>query len=237
MIYFIKKYWKYVLIVFCCIILFTFAFLYNTKEEKISIDNEKKLSVTKKLISKEQNTTSDNVKTVFVDVKGAVNAPGVYELENTKRVIDAINLAGGLSDNANTINLNLSKKLEDEMYIIVYTKKEIADFKKNNSSSEITCASNECLCPDTNNEACINKNSNKNSSNAKASNSSINSKVSINTANKEELMTLSGIGESKANAIISYRQENGNFKMIEDIKNVSGIGDAVYQKIKDNITL
>lgn len=237
MIYFIKKYWKYVLIVFCCIILFTFAFLYNTKEEKLSIDNEKKLSVTKKLISKEQNTTSDNVKTVFVDVKGAVNAPGVYELENTKRVIDAINLAGGLSDNANTINLNLSKKLEDEMYIIIYTKKEIADFKKNNNSSEISCASNECLCPDTNNEACINQNSNKNSSNTKTSSSDSNSKVSINTAKKEELMTLSGIGESKANAIISYRQENGNFKMIEDIKNVSGIGDAVYEKIKDNITL
>lgn len=237
MIYFIKKYWKYVLIVFCCIILFTFAFLYNTKEEKLSIDNEKKLSVTKKNILKEQNTTSDNVKTVFVDVKGAVNAPGVYELENTKRVIDAINLAGGLSDNANTINLNLSKKLEDEMYIIVYTKKEIADFKKNNNSSEISCASNECLCPDTNNEACINQNSNKNSSNTKTSSSNSNSKVSINTAKKEELMTLSGIGESKANAIISYRQENGNFKMIEDIKNVSGIGDVVYEKIKDSITL
>lgn len=237
MIYFIKKYWKYGLILFCCIIMFTFVFLSNTKVEKISSDNEKKLSVTKKDIVKEQNNTSDKVKTVFVDVKGAVNAPGVYELEDTKRVIDAINIAGGLSDNANTINLNLSKKLKDEMYIIIYTKKEIADFKKNNNSSEISCASNECLCPDTNNQACISQSSNKSSFTSKTNSTSVNSKVSINNAGKEELMTLSGIGESKANAIMRYRQENGQFKTVEDIKNVSGIGDAVYEKIKDNITL
>lgn len=239
MIYLIKKYWKYVLILFCCIIVFTFSFLYHTKEEKISIDNEKKLSVTKKSISKDQNITSDNIKTVFVDVKGAVNAPGVYELESTKRVIDAINLAGGLSDNANTINLNLSKKLEDEMYIIVYTKNEIAEYKKNNGTKEIKCASNECVCPNTNNSACIKSSSTKSSSSKTSDNvtDKTDSKVSINTANKEELMTLSGIGESKANAIISYRQENGNFNALEDIKNVSGIGDSVYEKIKDNITL
>ena len=62
-------------------------------------------------------------------------------------------------------------------------------------------------------------------------------KVSINTASKEELMTLSGIGEAKAGAIIEYREKNGNFASIEDIKNVSGIGDAIFEKIKDNITI
>ena len=62
-------------------------------------------------------------------------------------------------------------------------------------------------------------------------------KISINTATKEELMKLDGIGESKAENIIKYREENGNFKTIEDIKNVSGIGDAAYEKIKDSITI
>ena len=71
----------------------------------------------------------------------------------------------------------------------------------------------------------------------KNENQTINDKVSINSATKEELMTLTGIGEAKANAIISYRNENGLFKNIEDIKNVSGIGDSIFEKIKDNITL
>lgn len=238
MIYFIRKYWKYILTFFCCTLLFVGVYVYNQKSE-VSTDSEKKLSVTKKSSKSEESIDSNDVKTVYVDVKGAVNAPGVYELEGTKRVIDAINLAGGLSDNANTININLSRKVQDEMYIIVYTKNEIAEYKKNNGTKEVKCASNECVCPDTNNSACINSSSTKNSS-LKTSDSITeknNSKISINSASLEELMTLSGIGEAKANAIISYRQENGNFNTLEDIKNVSGIGDSVFEKIKDNITL
>ncbi len=228
MIYFIKKYWKQVLILFFFVIFLLFIYLSN-KYNKVSTTSVKKQSITKEVSIAKNDTT----KTVFVDVKGAVNAPGVYELEDGKRIIDAINLAGGLSDNANTINLNLSKKLTDEMYIVVYTKKEIAEFKKNSISKEITCASNECICPDSNNDACINKSS----SLENKSNDGLNSKVSINNASKEELMTLSGIGEAKADAIISYRQENGSFKSIEEIKNVSGVGDSIYEKIKDYITL
>lgn len=233
MIYFIRKYLKYILTFICCALIFVGIYIYNGNNN-VSTSSVKKLSVTKK----DSATNQDSSKTVFVDVKGAVNAPGVYELDNGKRVIDAINLAGGLSDNANTINLNLSKKLTDEMYIVVYTKNEIAEHKKNNNAKEISCASNECVCPDTNNSACIKSSSSKSSSSSSNnSNEKTNSKVSINSASQEELMTLSGIGESKANAIISYRQENGEFKTIEDIKNVSGIGDAVYEKIKNNITL
>ena len=228
MIYFIKKYWKQVLVLFFFVIFLLFIYLSN-KYNKVSTTSVKKQSITKEVSIAKNDTT----KTVFVDVKGAVNAPGVYELEDGKRIIDAINLAGGLSDNANTINLNLSKKLTDEMYIVVYTKKEISEFKKNSISKEITCASNECICPDSNNDACINKSS----SLENKSNDGLNSKVSINNASKEELMTLSGIGEAKADAIISYRQENGSFKSIEEIKNVSGVGDSIYEKIKDYITL
>lgn len=153
-------------------------------------------------------------------------------------MIDAINLAGGLAENADTININLSKKLTDEMYIVIYTKEEIYNYKKNNEESkEVKCASFECICPDVNNNACITNNSNNEQKEDKNENQAINGKVSINTATKEELMTLTGIGEAKADAIISYRNENGLFENIEDIKNVSGIGDSIFEKIKDNITL
>lgn len=230
MIYFIRKYWKYIFIFVCVTIVFVGTYVYY-ENNSVSTSSAKKLTVTK---NKDDENTS---KTVFVDIKGAVNAPGVYELEEGKRIIDVINLAGGLSDDANTINLNLSKKLTDEMYVVVYTKNEIAEYKKNNgNTNEIICASNECVCPDTNNDACISQGGSKNSTSNNASDG-IDGKVSINTAGLDELMKLSGIGESKANAIISYRQENGSFKTIEEIKNVSGIGDAVFEKIKDDITI
>ena len=118
------------------------------------------------------------------------------------------------------------------MFIVIYTKQEIYNYKKSNETSNINCASFECVCPDVKNDACIEKN-------LKAENNKkeANNKVSINNATKEDLMSLTGIGESKANAIINYRNENGLFKQIEDIKNVSGIGDSVFEKIKNNITL
>lgn len=224
MIYYLKKYWKYLLTLILVLFLFAIIGYFKEKNDEISTKSIKKLSN----VSKKTN----NLKTLFVDVKGAVNAPGVYELEDGKRVIDAINLAGGFSDKADTINVNLSKRLTDEMFIVIYTKQEIYNYKKSNETSNINCASFECVCPDVKNDACIEKN-------LKAQNNKkeANNKVSINNATKEDLMSLTGIGESKANAIINYRNENGLFKQIEDIKNVSGIGDSVFEKIKNNITL
>lgn len=224
MIYYLKKYWKYLLTLILVLFLFAIIGYFKEKNDEISTKSIKKLSNVSKKTS--------NLKTLFVDVKGAVNAPGVYELEDGKRVIDAINLAGGFSDKADTINVNLSKRLTDEMFIVIYTKQEIYNYKKSNEISNINCASFECVCPDVKNDACIEKN-------LKAENNKkeANNKVSINNATKEDLMSLTGIGESKANAIINYRNENGLFKQIEDIKNVSGIGDSVFEKIKNNITL
>ena len=125
------------------------------------------------------------------------------------------------------------------MYIIIYTKDEIYNYKQNNEGvNDIKCASMECVCPDVSNDACINSASTGNSSPSSEDGNKViddDSKVSINSATKEELMKLEGIGEVKAEAIIKYRQENGSFKSVEELKNVSGIGDAVYDKIKDNI--
>lgn len=187
---------------------------------------------------KEENKTTKTKKTVFVDIKGAVNNPGVYELDYDKRIIDVIKEAGGLNKNADTININLSKKIKDEMIIIVYTKLELENYYKKNNNKNAVCASLECICPDNFNEACITQeNTNVNNTKNSVKEEKKNSKISINNASKEELMSLDGIGEAKAQSIINYRQENGTFEKIEDIKNISGIGDSVFEKIKNNITL
>ena len=236
MFIFIKRYWKYILIVFLILIVSIISYItyYNDSVDAV---NDNKLSITIEEKGTKEENKIENIKTVFVDVKGAVNAPGVYEVDSEKRIIDAINLAGGLTENADTINLNLSKKVSDEMYIIVYTKTEIYNYKKDNEKNDVVCASVECVCPDIKNDACINSNNTTSSAvtDSKTSNDSV--KISINTATKEELMNLSGIGEAKAEAIISYRNENGNFNFIDEIKNVSGIGDALYEKIKNNIRI
>lgn len=229
MIYYFKRYWKYILIVtviLLALILSYVCYYFNKNDTSTTVN-----VVELKDSNKEKEHITDGLKTVFVDVKGAVNAPGVYEIDEERRIIDAINIAGGLLQNADTTNINLSKKVEDEMYIIVYTKDEIYNYKLNNekSNEKIICASVECDCPDISNDACINKEDMNDNEDM--------GKISINTATKEELMNLSGIGETKANAIISYREENGDFKNLEDVKNVSGIGDSVYEKIKDEITL
>lgn len=224
--YFLKKYLKYFAIIIIGIFALIVGFYYENST--VTTNEVKKMAVTKLSEKEEKEDDKTQGKTVYVDVKGAVNTPGVYEMDSEKRVIDAINLAGGLTDNANTINLNLSKKLTDEMYIVVYNQKQIDEYK-NSDTNNVSCAAKECVCPDSTNNACIsnNKNTTKES----------NSKISINNASKEELMMLSGIGEAKALAIITYRENNNGFENIEEILNVSGIGNALYEKIKDNITL
>lgn len=194
---------------------------------------------------------------IYVDIKGYVNKPGVYKVEKNgnKRIYDLISLAGGLKKDADTSIINMSSKLRDEMVVIIYSKKELEDFVKTKETLtekiEI-CVKEEvkndaCICEDDivnkeNNDSLTNNNVNDVTDNKEENDNSINndnnsSKININTATKELLMTISGIGESKANAIISYRNEVGLFKKIEDIKNVSGIGDNVFEKIKDVITI
>ena len=166
----------------------------------------------------------------FVDIKGSIINPGVYEIECNKRIIDVISLAGGLSEDADTSILNLSKKVKDEMYIIVYTNNQIKEYKEKMLPSKeiIKKIEEKIICPDTSNNACL-KDSNTNTKDIV-----VEGKININTASKEELMTLPGIGESKADKIIEYRNNN-RFNSIEDIKNISGIGESIFNKIKDSI--
>ena len=133
--------------------------------------------------------------------------------------------AGGLTDQADTSVINLSKKVTDEMVIIVYSREEVEKFKETKEIEKEVYDT--CNQKDENsliNNACIESSSN------------TSSKISINTATLEELMTLPGIGESKAKDIINYRESNGPFNTIEDITKVTGIGESIFAKIKENIT-
>mgnify|MGYP004599250003 FL=1 len=165
----------------------------------------------KKELKKEPNNK------VVVDIKGMVANPGVYEVDQTTRVNDVIALAGGLLEGADTSKINLAKIVEDEMTIIIYSKEEILEkYKEEN-----------CVCKPCEiiNDACINNTDD------------TTSLININTATKEELKQIDGVGDTKAEAIIKYRNDNGPFKDIEELKNVSGIGEALFEQIKIYITI
>lgn len=151
----------------------------------------------------ESNIVKDNEEVIeeyiYVDIKGEVNNPNVYKVNNNLRVIDIINLAGGLTENADTSNINLSKIVTDEMVIVIKNKEDNVSY----IDSDI----------------------------------SINSKlININTCSMDELLSLPGIGESKAKNIIEYRNSN-KFNKLEDIMNVSGISESLFNKIKEYITI
>ena len=166
---------------------------------------------------------------IKVEIKGAVNNPGVYELETGKRVEDVIKLSGGLKKDADVSNTNLSKNLVDEMVIIIYTKDEINSMTTGNTT--IKYIDKECICPVIENNSCISDVVTNFEIIEEASN-----KISLNKATLEELMTLKGIGESKAKSIIEYREKTP-FKNIEELLNVKGIGKAMFEKIKVHISI
>lgn len=191
-------------------------------EKKKEIVVEKKISKKKKLKEKEDNFLK-------VDIKGEVNKPGIYSAKENSRVIDIINMSEGLTDNADTTVINLSKKIEDEMVIIIYSKEEVSNFTKTKEKEKVL--NENCKHPentDLTNDACIDYEKN---------NSNDTGIININKASLEELMKLPGIGESKAKSIISYREKNNGFNSIEEIKKVEGIGDNLYAQIEKVITV
>lgn len=152
---------------------------------------------------------------VMVDVKGAVKQPGVYKLPTESRVIDAITLAGGYLEVADARLINHAQKIVDEMVIYVPLKGELLEEQVMENLVTVPASG----------------------SNHSENSPSNEGKVNINTADEATLMTLPGIGPSKAQAILIYRQENGQFKVVEDLKAVSGIGDKTFEKLVDLITV
>ncbi|MCB2288746.1 helix-hairpin-helix domain-containing protein [Clostridium sp. CS001] len=147
---------------------------------------------------------------IKVDIKGAVKNPGVYEIKIGSRVTDLIKLAGGAATDADLDATNLSLKLNDENCVVIYKKGESEKIK--NLQGSITSP--------------ISLNS-----------TSENNIVNINMASKEELKTLTGIGDAKADAIIKYREENGGFKSVEELTKVDGIGEKTLSKFMDKVDI
>ena len=213
-----QKYFMYgFLLLFACL---SFIFIYvrftsdvKTVEPEVialSDDEEKEEIIT------------EAVETIFIDIKGEIKYPGVYEMQLGDRVIDAVQMAGGFTDEATTDNVNLSKKLKDESVIIIPSYLKNYDNITIKNDYEIDSNDDIVQSEETENDGKVESSSNL---------------ININTASVVELMSLDGIGESKAKAIIEYRDINGDFENILDIKNVSGIGESIYEKIKDNITV
>ncbi len=147
---------------------------------------------------------------VYVYICGEVANPGVYELSEDSRIYEAVDAAGGFTENAARESVNLASKVSDGMQITIYNKEEAASLLAVSGAVG------------------------GNNGQGGTSGSGI---VNLNTATKEELMTLKGIGEAKAEEIIRYREKSGGFKKIEDIMKISGIKEAGFQKIKDDITV
>jgi competence protein ComEA len=212
--YHLKKY-KYILFLIIIVtIILSFLFIkkeLNDHEYDIESYNEEIVIENKEEESKKELCT--------IDIKGAVTKPNAYTTECNKKVYDIIELAGGLTDDADTSLTNLAKTIFDEMVIVIYTEEEVNNIKNPKSNNDYITIDDTYV--DTTNEI---------------ENKAENNKVNINTAGLSELKTIPGIGDAKAKSIIEYRNTYGTFKDISDIKNVSGIGDKLYETIKIYLT-
>ena len=184
----------------CSLVLIIGALFYFNQNKTEDYSGVSFSNISNETNNKDEKAEDKHDEKIFVDVKGAVKHPGVFETTKDKRVKDLIEEAGGLLDDADTSTLNLSQKVKDQMVIYVLKHgekpKQISDGSTSSTNGDV---------------------------------------ININTANKEQLMKISGVGKTKAEAIISYREKNGDFKKKEDITKVHGIGKATFEKIKDKI--
>lgn len=182
---------------------------YMNKQKVYVLSNEAKKDATLERNRPYNDSNNTIIKKIIVHIEGDVINPGVYELDADSRVFDAIDAAGGLQQTADRKKINLAKKIIDEEYIYIPREGE-----------ELTVGSFGNV-PTTNLVGGDTKSN----------------LININTASAAELTALPGIGEVLANRIIEHRTSKGSFGSIEDLKNVSGIGDRKFSDIKDKITV
>ena len=179
----------------------------NNNQIQTLVDTKSTESINEKSENNTQNREDNS--TTMCQIDGCVNKPGVYSFKKDERIKDIVELAGGFTQDADTKSVNLAMKLKDEMKVYIPSKTETSKAQNNNieSSDIVTIKDNNS-----------------------------NSLVNINTADSNKLQTLPGIGPSKAKKIIEFREKN-QFKKIEEIKNVDGIGDKTFESLKSLITI
>lgn len=200
-----------ILIIALVFIIGIIVFVFNNNQLEKSNINDEILISNKTSNDKDDNNEEENK--IVVHITGAVKIPGVVRLAEGARIEDAIDKAGGLTEDANIINVNLAFVLEDGTKIRIPSNSDEENFTEENILSIDSGEGIDGFSNLKKNEVAIN----------------------INKANEQDLQTLQGIGPSLASKIITYRNENGNFKNIEDIKKVSGIGESIFENIKDKI--
>ncbi len=181
-------------------------YIYNyEKDDKFKDEYMKEIFVEENNTTKEQVEEEDDIikKEIVVEIKGEVNKPDVYTMEEGNIVNDLINKAGGITKEANIKNINRAKMLQNNQLIVIP-----------NINDEEIVTGNDVYLDEEDSEI-----------------------ININTANEKRLMDIPGIGEIKAKSIIDYREKNGGFKNIEELKNIDGIGEKTFEKLKDTITL
>lgn len=179
-------------------------------------NNEASVSDVETILPKEVNEEGQNEpkaetelpEKIIVDVKGQVKKPGVYPSSEGERVIDVIHRAGGLTENADQSQVNFAEHVQDAMVIYIPAIGEVGIETAGTQPGNLA--------------------GNSGGGNQQA-------KVNLNKADETELQTLPGIGPAKATAIVEYRETNGPFKTLEDLKNISGFGDKTIEKLKDHI--
>lgn len=198
------------LVVGIVVILFIWFFFSTIREKQIDSDVKETEPFSfreEENIEIENNEDNEQVAiSIVVDIKGEVKKPGVYNMNNGSRVIDVVEQAGGFTKDADERAINLAQKLTDEMVIYVPKFGEEEFAFMGSESTHIANLHDE-----------------------------EEKKVRINDATSEQLQTLQGIGPAKAEAIIQYREEHGPFQQLEDLLNVSGIGEKTLEQIKDAI--
>ena len=181
----------------------------DDKQKKKEYEEETKEKEVNSKEEKNQKIQNEKYRErIMVDVEGAVNMPGIVELNENERIVNVIERAGGLKENANLRDINLAEKVEDGMKIYIPTNDEILDKKE---------------------EVLKDKKDTKTKGQ--------NKKVNLNRATQTELETIPGIGPSTAVKILNYRKEKGNFRKLEELKEISGIGESKFNKMKDFIEI
>ncbi len=189
----------------------------ETAEENSAVEN-----IAAENIAAEETEVGEVSEIIYVQVVGAVNQPGVYSFEKDARVYEAVQSAGGLTEDAVIESVNQAKKLSDGEMVKVYTQDEwqVLESKTMLESEDINNYVNQDNLPSDQDGP-----------------TESSDKIDINTANKAQLQSISGIGEKRAESIIAYREKNGPFSKISDIKKVSGIKDGLFDQIKDQISV
>ena len=172
----------------------------------------------------EEDSGREGKKCIFVYVCGAVQAPGVYELEEGARLYEAIASAGGVREDAAEESMNQAQAVADGERLYIPTDEEVRQGLDEYLMSGISVGD-------------VGDESQRNGSISRESGAGAAGKVNINTASREELKTLNGIGDTRAENILSYRELNGAFQCVEDLMKVDGIKEGVFNKMKDSITV